>query len=130
MRPRFHDKRDLLGEGKGTMRELILVNDEASLAAAFRQEIAILYKHSPYCWQSVRALREVQSFLRQCPEVPVYVVDVVTGRELSRRIATVCGVRHEFPQVILPRRGAVVASASHGGVAAGVLASAATQACA
>ena len=69
----------------------------------------------------VTALDEVEVFLAAHPDVHAYLVDVRAERPLSQDIAARTGVRHESPQVIILRRGAVVWSASHEDITAGAI---------
>jgi bacillithiol system protein YtxJ len=64
----------------------------------------------------------VQRFQQEHPEVPVYLVDVIRQRPLSREIAAHLGIQHESPQAILIRGGAVGWHASHYEVTAEALA--------
>jgi hypothetical protein len=66
-----------------------------------REDLAVVFKHST-----------------ACPVAPVYLVPVIKERPFSQRIAAETGVRHESPQVIVLRKGAVVATASHGDITA------------
>ena len=88
---------------------------------------ALIYKHSPICWQSTRAARQVELFADAYPDVPVFVVDVVAHRDVSDRVAHRLRVVHESPQVILVHGGAVEWSASHHGVRHKAIAHAAAQ---
>jgi bacillithiol system protein YtxJ len=65
---------------------------------------------------------EVQRFLQEHPDVPVYLVDVIRQRPLSREIAAQLGIEHESPQAIVIRAGAVRWHASHYEVTAEALA--------
>jgi bacillithiol system protein YtxJ len=78
----------------------------------------LIYKHSPICSLSSFALPEVSRFEASRPEVPVFMVDVITQRGLSRRIAGDLDLRHQSPQVILLNDGAVTWHASHRRVSA------------
>lgn len=80
---------------------------------ALEQPLAILYKHSPLCGLSAIAAREVRSFAESRPDVPVYVVDVIRDRELSREAARRLETRHESPQALVLRAGAVAWHGSH-----------------
>ena len=77
----------------------------------------ILYKHSPACWLSGRAWQEVEAFAGGRPDVPVFWVDVLRQRPLSRALARRLEVPHASPQVILLERGEPVWDASHMAVA-------------
>jgi bacillithiol system protein YtxJ len=97
--------------------------DDAALAdEAVAAEVAVIYKHSPRCGSSLVAEAEVKRFADRHPEVPVYRVDVLGHRALSRSLAQRLHVRHESPQVILLRNGAVAWVGSHGHVDADALA--------
>ena len=91
---------------------------EADLAAALMDDLAVLYKHSPYCGLSSMARTEIHFFMQGNPDVPVYEVDVIHARALSQRIAQQLEIEHESPQVILLRRGRPMFDASHRGVSA------------
>lgn len=81
-----------------------------------RAPLALIYKHSPICGVSALAREEVVRFAEANPAVPVYQVDVIEARGLSRRLAEGLGVRHASPQVILLRGGTAVWATSHLGV--------------
>jgi bacillithiol system protein YtxJ len=61
----------------------------------------------------VSALDEVETFLRQQPNLTAFTVDVRAQRPLSQLIAARSGVQHESPQIILLRRGVPIWTASH-----------------
>ncbi|HEX2190484.1 MAG TPA: bacillithiol system redox-active protein YtxJ [Longimicrobiaceae bacterium] len=94
---------------------------EEEAQAAFAEEVALVYKHSTRCPVSLMAHAEVERFAEAHPEVPVYVVDVVFGRPVSRWVADRTGVVHHSPQAILLRRGEPAWDASHMGITAGAL---------
>lgn len=87
-----------------------------ALAGLLERPLAVVYKHSPRCWQSSATIREVTGFADRYPDVPVFLVDVVGERELARRIAESTGVRHESPQLLVLREGEAVWETSHFGV--------------
>lgn len=91
------------------------------LESCLAEELALLYKHSPTCFASSTAQREVLSFLEEEPELPAYRVDVIADRPLSREIEARLGVRHESPQVIFVHRGRSVWTTSHYRIKADVL---------
>jgi bacillithiol system protein YtxJ len=83
--------------------------------------VALLYKHSPFCGASAAAQWEVSRFAAVNPTLPVYQVDVIRERDLSRRIAEALDVPHASPQVILLRAGSPVWVTSHRGIRADAL---------
>jgi bacillithiol system protein YtxJ len=89
------------------------VFDEQKLESVFRSDLAIIFKHSPICPSSGVAMEEMQNFVQNHPEIPVYVVDVRAQRPLSQKTAAYFGVQHESPQVIIVRNGAADWHASH-----------------
>ncbi|MGH9610372.1 MAG: bacillithiol system redox-active protein YtxJ [Bryobacteraceae bacterium] len=92
--------------------------------ALLEKDLAVVFKHSSSCAVSWLAHARVSQFLDRQPQVPVYLVPVRKRREISRHIAERCGVEHESPQVIVIRRGKVVADASHEAITAEFLAEA------
>ncbi len=88
------------------------------------QELSIIFKHSPTCPLSLYAHREVSRFCESRPDACVYLVSVRSQRDVARHISQSTGVRHESPQVVVLRRGVVLASASHNDITAEWIASA------
>jgi bacillithiol system protein YtxJ len=86
---------------------------EADVATAFAQPLAVVYKHSPICPTSGIAYEEIRSLRRLQQDVPVYLVDVIQSRPLSRYIAERLGVVHQSPQAIILRSGVPAWHGSH-----------------
>ena len=103
------------------MSDFRRIESEADIEAARQRELAVIYKHSPYCGLSTAARFEMSHFAQGNGGVPVYIVDVIHQRGLSLRIAEQFAIEHESPQVILLRRGRPVFDASHRGVSAHAL---------
>jgi bacillithiol system protein YtxJ len=78
------------------------------------EELAVVFKHSTACPVSWAAHTQVTRFMKAHPEAPVFMIPVIKDRPFSQKIAAATGIRHESPQVIVLRKGEVVASASHG----------------
>jgi bacillithiol system protein YtxJ len=85
---------------------------DADLDLLLAAPLAVLYKHSPICPTSEVAYEEMLAFRRRRP-VPVYLVDVIHHRPLSRALADRIGVRHASPQVIILRDGVAAWHGSH-----------------
>lgn len=98
------------------------IGDQTEIDAVLAAPLAVVYKHSPVCGLSTMAADQLRTFAEAHPEVPVYLIDVVRERALAREVADRTEVRHESPQVLLIRDGAVVWDASHRGVQADALA--------
>jgi bacillithiol system protein YtxJ len=89
------------------------ISTEADVAAALAQPLAIVYKHSPICPTSGIAYEEMRSLRLLHQDVPVYMVDVIHARPLSRKIAEQVGVVHASPQAIILRAGVPAWHGSH-----------------
>jgi monothiol bacilliredoxin len=86
---------------------------ESDVAAAMAAPLAVVYKHSPICPTSGIAYEEIRSLRRLHGDVPIYLVDVVNARPLSRYIAERLGVVHASPQAIILRAGVPAWHGSH-----------------
>lgn len=91
----------------------IPLRDEDDLESVLGASIAVLYKHSPLCGLSTIAAREVRAFSDARPDVPVYLLDVIRERNLSREVERRLGIRHESPQAFVLRDGDVAWHGSH-----------------
>lgn len=87
--------------------------DAADLQPVWREPLAVLYKHSPLCGLSATAARQMAAFGATHPDVPVYVVDVIRSRAVSRDVERHLEIRHESPQAFVLRGGEVSWHASH-----------------
>jgi bacillithiol system protein YtxJ len=86
---------------------------EAEIAAVLAEPLAVVYKHSPICPTSSIAYEEMRSLRQLHRDVPVYLVDVIHSRPLSRHIAELVGVAHASPQAIILRAGVAAWHGSH-----------------
>jgi bacillithiol system protein YtxJ len=89
------------------------IDTEADIATILSQPLAVVYKHSPICPTSGIAYEEIRSLRRLQEDVPVYLVDVIQSRLLSRYIAERLGVVHASPQAIILRSGVPAWHGSH-----------------
>lgn len=84
------------------------------LLAESRLRPLLLFKHSYSCGVSAEALDELLTHLSgQRDDARYAMVTVQTHRDVSNAITARLGIRHETPQALLVRDGAVVWSASH-----------------
>lgn len=90
-----------------------LLSHEDVEQAITSNPIVVLFKHSPLCGTSSRARKQVAAFAEQHTAIPVFVVDVVEERNVSRYISERLGIRHQSPQVIVMRDGRAIWNASH-----------------
>lgn len=100
---------------------------EADIEILLAAPLAVLYKHSPICATSRVAQDEIAELRRQ-RDVPIYVVDVVRQRPLSRILADRTGVAHESPQALVLRNGVMLWHRSHYDIQADAIARALDQA--
>jgi bacillithiol system protein YtxJ len=89
------------------------ISTEADVATVLSEPLAVVYKHSPICPSSGLAYEEIRSLRRLQQDVPVYMVDVVQSRAISRYIAERVGVVHASPQAIILRAGIPAWHGSH-----------------
>jgi bacillithiol system protein YtxJ len=89
------------------------IASEADVAAALSEPLAVVYKHSPICPTSGIAYEEMRSLRRMHHDVPVYLVDVVACKPLSRYISELVGIVHASPQAIILRAGIPAWHGSH-----------------
>lgn len=75
--------------------------------------LVLVYKHSSRCPISLIAYQEVVQLEREHADVPVYLIDVIASRALSRQVAAETEIMHHSPQLILLSRGVPVWSVSH-----------------
>ena len=92
------------------------------LDAVMAAPVALVYKHSTRCPVSTAAYHEVQALLRERPDAPVWIVDVIVQRRLSQEVEGRTGVVHESPQAIVLAAGEVLWDGSHFEVTADALA--------
>jgi bacillithiol system protein YtxJ len=98
--------------------------DDDKLASAFQSDRTVLYKHSKSCSISTFAMREIQKFSDEHPDVVVYMIEVRDQRPLSQKIADHFNIPHESPQVIVIQYGKAIWHASHFDINAGTVAAA------
>lgn len=75
-------------------------------------------KHSITCPISSAGHAQFERYRAAHPDEPAGIVIVQHARDVSNHIAKATGVRHESPQVLLVRSGAVLWHASHGQITA------------
>jgi bacillithiol system protein YtxJ len=92
------------------MRKIVT---EADVASALSEPLAVVYKHSPICPTSGIAYQEMRSLRRMHHDIPMYLVDVVACKPLSRYIAERVGITHASPQAIILRAGIPAWHGSH-----------------
>ena len=89
------------------------IKDSVELERALSAEKAVLYKHSTNCGVSLSVKNEVEQFVADHPDIPVYVIDVVAQHPLSREVADRLNIRHESPQAIVIQNTRAVWNTSH-----------------
>jgi bacillithiol system protein YtxJ len=104
--------------------DLTQIAGEEDFEAALSAPAFLLFKHSLICPTSAAAFNEYRHFLvgPEGAAVPTAWLDVRGQRPLSLAVEARTGVRHESPQALLVRAGAVVWHASHGAITRDALA--------
>lgn len=81
------------------------------------QKPQLVYKHSTSCGISSMVLNMfTKAYIYGEEKVDLYFLDIHRYRSISDEIARRHGVRHESPQLLVIKNGAVVAHNSHGGI--------------
>ncbi len=97
------------------------LTDPTEFDALAEQGAVLVFKHSTRCPISSMAYDEVERLEAAHPEVPVFLVDVIGDRAMSRHVAQRTGVAHHSPQLMLLVRGGVAWDVSHFEIRAGRL---------
>jgi bacillithiol system protein YtxJ len=90
--------------------EMPQISAASNLDKLLQADLLILFKHSTSCPVSWAAHSEINRFRLKHPDVPV------KERSTSMKIAELTGIRHESPQVIVVKNGAVLTAISHGSI--------------
>ncbi len=101
------------------MKTITPLTTMADAAMVLSAERAVICKHSTRCPISggaLHAFREVAGSWEG--EDRFYIVDVIGDRDVSNAVASISGISHESPQVMVIRDGAVTWHASHFGITA------------
>ena len=86
---------------------------DAAIERSFTTAV-LIFKHSETCGTSHYARAELQALLADADlAAEVYLVSVQRSRAISNAISKRFNLRHESPQVLLIRRGALAWNASH-----------------
>ncbi len=93
--------------------ELTALSNHETLKRALGLQEVLIYKHSTICWASFVAHRHVRKFAAKRRDVPIFMVDVLSSRDVSNSVASLLNVRHESPQLILVKNGVAVWDTSH-----------------
>jgi bacillithiol system protein YtxJ len=72
----------------------------------------VLFKHSTRCSVSMVAKRGLEQFWDL--DMEAYHLDLIAHRDISNQIASIFGVKHESPQILVIRNEKAVYNASHG----------------
>ncbi|ESU20421.1 general stress protein [Flavobacterium enshiense DK69] len=78
----------------------------------------VIFKHSTRCSISRMALKQFENEFDLKDKVTPYFLDLLKHREISNEIASMFGVVHQSPQMIIVKEGKTVYDASHSDIAA------------
>ena len=77
----------------------------------------LIFKHSTRCGISAVMLRRLEQNWREAHEAAdFHFLDILSHRPVSQAVADHIGLPHQSPQVLLIRKGELLASASHSGI--------------
>lgn len=96
------------------------INETADLQhilEASAEKPQLLYKHSPQCSISFLAKEELEQLDEHVRKaIDIYLIDVISQRDISNAIVDELEIRHESPQVLIVQNGEVRWHASHWGI--------------
>lgn len=76
---------------------------------------SLIFKHSTRCSISMMAKKRFELDWEDLPEdMPLYFLDLISYRDLSKQVAELFQVHHESPQLLLIKDGECVLDQSHG----------------
>ena len=70
-----------------------------------KEQTCLIYKHSSTCPVSAAAKNIVESFSKDHPEIPIYMMVVQEDPELKIQIQDKFSIKLETPQIIVPKEG-------------------------
>ncbi len=76
----------------------------------------VIFKHSTRCSISSMALSRFEAKWQDDPTIPVFYLDLLQHRDISNDIASLFGITHQSPQVLVIKNGACIYDASHTGI--------------
>ncbi len=76
---------------------------------------SLIFKHSIRCSISMMAKRRFELDWDNLPQdMPLYFLDLINNRDLSKQVAEIFQVHHESPQLLLIKDGECILDQSHG----------------
>ena len=96
------------------MQKINEILDIKNLDEALNASKSLIFKNSMKCPVSLEAKKKIEEFAELCSEkIKLYIVDVISNRDLSSEITERTGIKHQSPQVILLENGKAKWSKSH-----------------
>lgn len=92
---------------------MIEIKTVQTLDGVWKDDALVLFKHSTQCGRSAQVYEEVRKFEAEHRAVRVHLVKVIEARPVSDEVERRTGVRHESPQVLILKSGAVVWHEAH-----------------
>ena len=78
---------------------------------------SLIFKHSTRCSISIMAKRRFEMDMDKLPtDMPLYFLDLIQYREISKQVAEDFHVYHESPQMLLIKDGKCILDQSHGAI--------------
>ena len=78
---------------------------------------SLIFKHSTRCSISIMAKRRFEMDMDKLPtDMPLYFLDLIQYREISKQVAEDFHVYHESPQMLLIKDGECILDQSHSGI--------------
>jgi len=94
------------------LSELISISQEQSP----KQTTVLVFKHSTRCSISSMALSRLESKWVDRDDIKTYYLDLLAHRDISNELASIFGVEHASPQVLLIQNGKCIYHNSHSAI--------------
>jgi bacillithiol system protein YtxJ len=82
------------------------------IIAGSHQKPVVIFKHSTRCSISSTALNRLERAWKE-EESPAFLLDLISFRSISQKIAEIFEIEHQSPQVLVISNGQCIYSATH-----------------
>lgn len=104
-------------------RSLSSEGDLNNIIEDSHQKPQAIFKHSSRCGISAMMKNRLEAkWEKKNPTIPIFIVDLLSKRDLSDQIAEQFDIRHESPQLIIVEKGNSIYHASHIGISSSAVA--------
>jgi bacillithiol system protein YtxJ len=96
------------------MKKIKKIETMEDLENVFNDERALVLKNSSRCPISSGVRMKYEEYASKCDKnINFYIIDVISGRNISEEFSKKTGIKHESPQAIILDKGIPVWNKSH-----------------